>query len=538
MLMRGHALPAELYAHIFSDLDRHDLVQVSQACRILFNVTIRYLWRVVDLRPLLALLPGSCMVSDPRGLLEPETPTLLMTSDDYYTRFRLYAPYVEVLETESGSYSCAPSKYFMDRRTYSSLRRIQLPNLKEVDMGHIWSGSGWASGGTYGKPSLFWMALLIPATIKGLSFTATDQRDLSLLGTLLARCTQLTQFKFRPDQRPNWDTWLSILAFHIPQEITNLEISCAEVNNAGYSWLSKLTKLQSLELLLCQSFGQLPQRNLRRTSDPSPVAYPHAFSTLRNLCISITHHSQLPQIIQICRTIAAHITHITIKAPGRIWTPDMFNGLFLGLTSHCLKLSFLHLHESGPQSYGADVPSFPISHLSVLQSLPLRALKISYQLSLIDDSNPLKYVATLFPNLEELWLEKTPIIIDELLEAKINFPHMCRLELGFHNLKPTHKFLSDTLGGADRYVDSNYAPQSTLALIPGLCLDRGSEDDRWWSYSVEDWDFAAKLLTSRWSSVYLDTSHGAEPLDRYFKINEKFDFYSAQRDKNRRRERD
>src|SRR4051812_25343162 len=125
-----------------------------------------------------------------------------MTSKDYYARFSLYAPYVEVLKTETWSYLCSPSKHFADRPTHGSLRQIVLPALKDVDMGYNWSSSGWV--GAYDKPNLMWMTLLIPPTLKSLSFTAADQRDLSLLGTLLARCPQLTQFKFRPDQRPNW----------------------------------------------------------------------------------------------------------------------------------------------------------------------------------------------------------------------------------------------------------------------------------------------------------------------------------------------
>ncbi|CAE6416641.1 hypothetical protein ACGC1H_002245 [Rhizoctonia solani] len=535
MLARpGCTLSAELYSEIFLYLSRRDLVQLSRTCRVLFNVTIGHIWRVVRLRPLLALLPGLCIVPDSGGLYESIAPTLgiSMLSKDYYARFSLYAPYVEVLKTESWSYLCSPSKYFSDRPAYSSLHQVVLPALKDVDMAYKWSSSSWV-GGAYDKPSLMWMTLLIPPTLQSLSFTATDQRDLSLLGTLLARCPQLTRFKFRPDQRPNWDTWLSFSAFRIPQEIMSLEVFCAEINNVGYSWLSKLPKLQSLELLLCQRFSRMQPHTLHSGSynpPPSPT-YPHAFSALRSLSISVTDKNKLQQIIQIWCVIAAHITHATIKASKQAWSLDMFDKLFAGLALHCSEVSFLQFKESEINN-GIGMLPLTVSHFSALQPLPLRILRINRPLSMPDDCNILAYMAKLFPELEELWLEGTPIMIEELLQATVYFPHIRHLEIGLHTLKPRSRPLNHILKDQGQHVDSDHTSGSILALE--LCVIERQEDRR--AFSAEDWDFIAGFLTLRWSSISIKPSPIEDLLERTFKINEKFAFHSAQRVKNKCRE--
>ncbi|EUC61061.1 hypothetical protein RSOL_381310 [Rhizoctonia solani AG-3 Rhs1AP] len=536
MLTRpGYTLSAELYSEIFLYLGRRDLVHLSRTCHSLFNVTIGHIWRVVRLRPLLALLPGLSIPPDSGGLSEPVASALGMLSKDYYARFSLYAPYVEVLKTESWSYLCSPSKYFSGRPAYSSLNQVVLPGLKDVDMAYKWSSSSWV-GGAYDKPSLMWMTLLIPPTLKSLSFTATDQRDLSLLGTLLARCPQLTRFKFHPDQRPNWDTWLSVSAFRIPQEITSLEVYCAEVNNVGYSWLSKLPKLQSLELLLCQRFSRMQSRSLHSASSNPPrppPTFPHAFSALRNLCISVTDKNKLQQVIQIWCAIAAHITHATINASKQVWTLDMFDKLFTSLASHCSKVTFLQFNEF-EMNNGTEMLPLTVSHFSALQPLPLRILRINRPLSMPDDCNILAFMAKLFPELEELWLEGTPIMIEELLQATVYFPHIRRLEIGLHTLKPKSKPLSHILKGHGQHVDRDCMPKSTLALE--LCVIERQEDRR--AFSAEDWDFIAGFLTSHWSSISIKPSPIEDLLERTFKINEKFALHSAQRAENRCRDKE
>ncbi|KAG8762240.1 hypothetical protein FRC11_010333 [Ceratobasidium sp. 423] len=322
-------------------------------------------------------------------------------------------------------------------------------------------------------------------SLSEIKFNLDDAHDSSNAQNLFSRCPQLTQFTFSPDQRPNWDTWSAISALPVAQELTSLEVRCAEVSTDGYIWLSKLPKLQCLKLYFGQHYGQLPQPS-EPPKDHS-VAFPHAFSSLRNLYISVGE--ELHHIIPVWRTIAAHVTHITIETWNRICTLDMFNQLFSSLVKNCPKVSFLHLHEYVPMSIEDNAPHLPVSHLSTLQRLPLRALRIDRPLALDDGCGAMQSVGALFPELEELWLEKTPIKMDDLLQATLYFPHVRRLRLCLHILKPTSETLSTILGDTSQYFDGGCPPDSKLALElhTGVGVNNARNP-----YNETDWDLAAK----------------------------------------------
>ncbi|EUC61070.1 hypothetical protein RSOL_381400, partial [Rhizoctonia solani AG-3 Rhs1AP] len=297
-------------------------------------------------------------------------------------------------------------------------------------------------------------------------------------------CPQLTRLKFSPDQVPDWDTWDYISGLPILRELTSLEVHSAEINNAGYLWLSKLPKLQDLMLNVGDPYGQLPKPD--SSLDHDFVAYPQAFSALRSLYISVINEKGLQYIMQIWRTIATHVTHITIETWDRICTLEIFSELCTGLITDCPNTSFFHLHE--PSAIGDKAPPLPVSHFSTLQKLSLRTLRIDRRLALEDGRGAMKSIGTLFPQLEELWLENTPITIDDLLQATKYLPCIRRSRLYLRARKPTSQPLSAILGEARQTFDGGYRPNSNLVIELGYGgSSRGHVD-----YNGADWDFVAR----------------------------------------------
>ncbi|CAE6422883.1 unnamed protein product [Rhizoctonia solani] len=525
MLARsGRALPLEIYSLIFSYLDCRNLVQLSQVCRILFDATIRHIWQEVELRQLLALLPGAYHRTD---VDEPEAPAPGISSEDYCARFALYAPHVKVLNMQSSFGSCTPSRDFMAHRAGNTIGWFKLPNLEGVNIRYSYYATSHSSA-LYRQSSTMWAICMIPPTLKNLSFTAGTRRDLPLLGILFSMCPQLAQFKFGPDQILDWNTWNCISALPMAHELTSLEVRCARISDAGYLWLSKLPKLQDIKLYFGEHHYQLPEPDI--TSNYCSVTHPHAFSALRKLHISVNDKEGLQYIMRIWRTIATHVTHVTIETWDRICTLDMFSQLFSGLIANCPKTTFFHLHEYVPTSIEDDAPRLPVSHLSALQQLPLRVLRIDRALALDDDCGAIRSVGILFPELEELWLENTPIKIDDLLQATRCFPRIRRLRLCLHVVKPTLEPLSTILGDTRQFFDGGYRPHSNLALE---LYNRMGVNEGHAAYNATDWDFVVSLLVAHWSTVSIIESYDGIVFRHFFKIDEKIAFHLAQRAKNK-----
>ncbi|KDN40227.1 hypothetical protein RSAG8_08290, partial [Rhizoctonia solani AG-8 WAC10335] len=525
MLARsGRALSLEIYSLIFSHLGRHNLVQLSQVCRILFDAAIRHIWQEVELRQLLALLPGSYCRTD---IDQPEAPTPGISSKDYCARFALYAPHVKVLNMQSSSGSCTPSRDFMAHRAGNTIGWFKLPNLEGVNIRYSYYPTSTPHSPTlYRHSSVLWAIWMIPPTLKNLSFTAGNRQDPPLLSKLFTTCPQLAQFKFDLHQAIDEDIWNYISALPIAQELTSLEVRCAGISDAGYLWLSKLPKLQDIKLHFDHYYYPLDPDVASNYS----VTYPHTFSALRKIHISIKNEYELRYIMRIWRTIATHVTHVTIETWGRICTLDMFSQLFSGLIANCPKTTFFRLHEYVPKHMKDYVPRFPVSHLSALQQLPLRVLRIDRALTLDDGCGAMRSVGTLFPELEELWLENTPIKIDDLLQAAIYFPRIRRLRICLHDVKPTSEPLSTILGDTRQFFDAGYRLDSNLALElhPGIDANEGHP-----VYNATDWDFVASLLVAHWSTVSIIESYGGIVFRHFFKIDEKIAFHLAQRAKNK-----
>ncbi|KAL5637903.1 hypothetical protein ACGC1H_002240 [Rhizoctonia solani] len=475
------ALPIEIYPLIFTYLDRRSPVQLSRVCRILFNATIRHIWQEVELRWLLALFPGPYCHND---VDEPLAPEATMSVEAYCARFALYAPHVKIVNMESPG-PCTLSTDFILDRAENTTGQLTLPNLEAVNVHNLFDPM-LRGQETYRQSCDLWMVWMIPPTLQKLSFIARIHRNPLLHNLIVAMCPQLTRFKFFSGHIPGWDLWGYISILPTLQELTSLEIRCAEISNAGYRWLSKLPKLQDLKLKVGDHCGQLPKPD--SSLDYDFVAYPQAFSTLKSLHISVSNEKGLQYIMQIWRTIATHVTHITIETWNRICTLDMFDQLSSSLITDCPNTTFFHPREYMRSTVCDNALPLPISHLSALRKLPLRTLRVDRPLALEDGSGAMKSIGTLFPELEELWLN-IPIKIEDLLQATKYLPYVRRSRLHLHAQKPTSQPLSANLGETRQTFDHGYRSDSNLAVV----LHYGAEsNERYEKYNAADWDFAAK----------------------------------------------
>ncbi|KAH7339136.1 hypothetical protein B0J17DRAFT_768129 [Rhizoctonia solani] len=419
---------------IYSHLSVIHLAAIQKTCRRLFAVTTPYVWRSVDIEPLLQLFPGC--VSEIGGEPKLQITTPCPIPDDYFDRFFFYSRFVNCVKitpqfTISGSFQ-EPSEVTV---LASTTGRLTLPHVRAVKLTMIVENSQRRYHDEYADYK-YWIDALIPHTIQRISFESFSNYNESLLEALISKSPDLIHLEFASETRSS-RFYQQIVGSEAMRNVQLLQYSGSIMDPDILQWFSQMPQLSTLELTLDQEDSEDP-------NIPEVAYESYAFQAMTTLKVYTCDHSEVENqwdlLRQMWRTpMVKRLTCVEIKVSEPI-LPGMreFDQFMSVLASQSPNVSNLRLEASGTL---ANFPEIPVEALSDIRQLPLRTLTIQSPIHSKADQSLFKSLGEINAQLEILDLGSTTVEISDLISAHRYLPSLRYLNIGVWKTKTSKQKL-------------------------------------------------------------------------------------------------
>ncbi|KAG8708138.1 hypothetical protein FRC08_000095 [Ceratobasidium sp. 394] len=397
-------LPAEICSLILSHASRQSLVATTRVSRLLFDSTIPYLWRTVNIESVLALFPGFFQQNSPdAGSFEVELPRKL--PDVRFERLSIYAPHIYRL--------CCSQAWLAHKGhsrhqlawvtlTHHMIDRALLPNLKML----VLEGKLVVNHNLHAALDIV-DALVLPGKnlvhcsfniqLEGCSSSVHDKAQRTL-GAILSRSHKLAHLSLRSNLM--WEVpgpsnvGCFPLQATVPQALTYLDISPELLTGSFLTWMGQLPELKTLRI-------SLPGLTERHTANCSSAFLPPgAFRALR--CLRIKSVSLSAMLYWWRLPLVNHLTEAAIYGDASWNTTELFT-LIASESPNLVKL------ELGMHIASVIDPPF----LDPLRSLELHELRVTRLR--IRSKDAIRTIGNMWPTLEVLELGFTVVDLRDLL---------------------------------------------------------------------------------------------------------------------------
>ncbi|QRV87001.1 hypothetical protein RhiJN_15019 [Ceratobasidium sp. AG-Ba] len=485
---RNTHLPAEIWNSIISHACTRSRINLSRVSRLLFDLTVPYIWRYVNITTVLGLLPGSSHQHprDPGGF-EIEVPSHL--PEGYFDRLDIYAPHIQMV-----GFTCAwlvPKDYSRHIISWPAIAsrtvdRALLPNLRAISLEGKWSfghqlyvALDWVDA--LALPSLNLVQCTFNLKLEGIDSVVKDKAQ-HILRQILSRSPKLEYLSLQSynaweaagpseiDHFPFQDT--------IPQSLSYLAITSELLTSSSLVWIAKLPKLRRLQLSLP---GLTPQHIV----DCSMAVFPaQPFGALT--CLEVTT-SNLRAALYLWQTpMVEQFTQARIYG-GRNWYIEQF-----------LRLVSLRSPYLTGLELGIRIDSEVDPH--ILASLaPLLLCELQIGMTRLASTSILQIIGDTLPLLELLDLSLTTIDLHDLLYVYRSLPKLKRLSLNL----PTE--LSEVRGLVETYSPPTSDPTWRNFLFT---LVSSAYWIRW--IKPEDVNLLARLLAMACPHMKLEVDSGRQ----------------------------
>ncbi|KAG8743105.1 hypothetical protein FRC12_015155 [Ceratobasidium sp. 428] len=454
---------SEITDAIASYVDESDSVSLMYTSQTFFCSAIRYVWGrgPIAAQNLLTLLDGITYTkTDRTGSLRVVVPRPLPVG--YFDRFNLYAPLVRelkynllVLLDESNASPIAGSFHSKQLRLLidSVDSALLLPNLTQVTLDR-------PDETTWRQDNLDLLLLLLPPSLARLSVTeradfgskAESERFFEFLGTrVFAICPGIQDlFLFNCANIPErWEAidnaWYPYDKWPALKHLISITFCGNVVSLEAMDWISESRDLNSLKFRFLHRYNHPA---FRRTT------YPHyAFQNLRTLCLE---YCAVEAVISLWNTsIIVQLEELTVHSMLTT-RPNLLEQFFRLLTDRSRQLTKATL-KCASTNYFSLTPE----RMEYQPHFKLVELFMDY--IVMDDHKPaVRAIATLYPGLRSLTLERYLVGLEEFLQLPTLFPSLeylaLRLPVDLHSFEQLAKVPSRI-------------PKSTVVSALRLCTE-------------------------------------------------------------------